>query len=459
MAVRFCKGKKEELDFNYAVVFDKNIFNKVHDIFLTNKIEYIPLVDNNNNYICCCYDDKNADDLLLNKIYILFNSKYGLNKIKKRYKNTTIVSFNEIGYYLYKFLSENGCNVSAFGELWKYVGIETSSDICNGIYVEGNNGLPLNDLGYWKMTFPFNEYYFFIRLFNIIFDKKIFYNKKLLNKNECNLLISKKLKDDKPFMAARLGNTEAIIANGFSNYYTSLWLKYLYTTSGFYSKKIYSNCIENIFVKKDVDLYVEKTIEAVKNCDICMCCFINEVPLINKYSNRNSFNVDWYDLYSDFDDNSWIYSLKRKKILIISSFNKTILYQYNNREKIFKNFSLPKMDLKFYDFPTTYLGNYNDKTNFFDNYNKILEEIKLFDFDVALISAGAYGYLLAYDIKKIGKQAIELCSGMYPIFGIKNKTQSIIRRVSSMYNENWIFPLDDNIPDNYMKLEKGSYWE
>ena len=80
------------------------------------------------------------------------------------------------------------------------------------------------------------------------------------------------------------------------------------------------------------------------------------------------------------------------------------------------------------------------------------------DFDIAIIAAGAYGYPLAAEIKNMGKQSIELCSGIYPVFGIKVKTQLIIRKISSMYNDNWIFPIETP-PKNYMNIEKGAYWE
>jgi hypothetical protein len=88
----------------------------------------------------------------------------------------------------------------------------------------------------------------------------------------------------------------------------------------------------------------------------------------------------------------------------------------------------------------------------------MINDIQKIDFDVALIACGSYGYILSSKIKNMGKQAIELCSGLYPIFGIKNKTQIIIRKVSKMYDKNWIFPIEEK-PNNYMNLEKGAYWE
>jgi len=73
MAIRFCKGKEADFNLDNAVVFDKQIFEKVHSIFLNSDYEYIPIVDKNRKYICCCYDDKNIDGLF-NKIFILFNT-------------------------------------------------------------------------------------------------------------------------------------------------------------------------------------------------------------------------------------------------------------------------------------------------------------------------------------------------------------------------------------------------
>ena len=116
------------------------------------------------------------------------------------------------------------------------------------------------------------------------------------------------------------------------------------------------------------------------------------------------------------------------------------------------------MNTIFYDAPQTQLGEKQGFKNWFEAYDKVVKDIKNIDFDIAIIAAGAYGYPLAAEIKNMGKQSIELCSGIYPVFGIKVKTQLIIRKISSMYNDNWIFPIETP-PKNYMNIEKGAYWE
>lgn len=460
MAIRFCKGEINKLNLENALLFDKNIFINAHNIFLSTDLEYIPLIDKENNYICCCYDDHNIDNLY-KTINIIYNSKYGKKELKRKYLNVSIISLNEISYYLYKNFLNLGCNVKVVGDLWKYldISLEVNKEVNYiNIYSEGNPGLSINELGYWKTTFPFNEYDKLIEIFQNGLKKDLLYDKKIKKTNECNLILTRKITSNTPFMAARLGNTESIIVNEYYNYYTKFWLKYLYSSSGFYSQKQYSSSVEKMFNKTDVDFYSKLTVKAIKNCDINLCNFKNEIPLINRFSSDAAVNVAWYDLYTNFDSNSWINALKGKKVLIVSSFNETIKKQYKNKKKLFRNFVLPDLKLMYYDFPTTYLGNYNLNISFFDNYKKIFNDIKKIDFDVAIIAAGAYGYLLASDIKNINKQAIELCSGLYPIFGIKNKTQCIIRKVSSMYNSNWIFPIEQK-PTNYMSLEKGAYWD
>lgn len=458
MAIRFCKGKEADFNLDNAVVFDKQIFEKVHSIFLNSDYEYIPIVDKNRKYICCCYDDKNIDGLF-NKIFILFNTEYSKKKIVKKYKRATIVSLNELSLYIYTMLKINNCRVNVYGDLWNYLEILCNSENdSNCIYSEGNPGLSLEDMGYYKNTFPFNEYYFFENLYNKTINKNKLYNRKKISNKRANKILTKNIKSGKPFMAARLGNTEAMITSQYFTYYTETWLKYLYTTSGFYSQKEYSENVKDIFIKDDVDLYAIRTIESIKNCDINMCCFANETPLINKFSHKKSINTDWYAFYTNPNDDFWLNSLASKKVLIISSFNNTIKSQLFKKNIIYPKFKYPNLNLKYYNFPITCVGKYNSQTNFFENYNNLLEKIKKIDFDIALIAAGAYGYLLASDIKKMGKQSVELCSGLYPLFGIKTKTQLIIRKISSMYNKNWVFP-NDNKPKDYMKIEKGAYWE
>ena len=233
--------------------------------------------------------------------------------------------------------------------------------------------------------------------------------------------------------------------------YSQKWLNWLYSTSGFFSTNG-----QNL---SDVDRYAQMTLDAVSNCDINCCRFDNEIGIINIQGLKESVNVDWYDLYTDFNpQNTWLSALENKKVLIISSISNSIRKQYKNKDKLFTHCNLlPVIEIIYYPTLQTQLGRNCGFKSWFNAYEKMLYDIESIDFDIALIAAGAYGYPLASDIKDMGKQAIELCTGIYPIFGIKVKTQAIIRKVSMMYNKNWIFPIEE-APKEYMKIEKGAYW-
>lgn len=417
--------------------------------------EYIPICDNSGNYLFCAYEDKKYNSIntqIWNLMSITIDPE-----LMVPYKELTLVSCNEIAYYLYFFFTQNKCKVFVKGEIWESIlpnAPKTDNVKGFGIYVEGNPGLSLNELGFWRTTIPYGEFSFLETLYQTVKKENKLYKKEWLDKNTCNRELYRLIKSGVPLMVARLGNTEAmVVQESLYSASSRLWTEWLYTTAGFFSANNYS--IE------DIDMYSKLTIEAIKNCDLHCCRFENQIGILNHFAAPSSKYIDWYDLYSRFDkDNCWLHALTGKKVLVISSACKTIQYQYeNNRTQLFSSPDiLPTMDLFFYQSIETQMGDKKGYDSWFKAYNDMIDNIREIDFDIALIAAGAYGYLLASDIKKMGKQAIELCSGIYPVFGIKVKTQQTIREISQMYNKHWIFP-KETPPDYYMKIEKGSYWE
>ncbi len=455
MAIRFCKGKSELGNEILSVRIGRNLFRDLHNLFLETKSEYLAVCDEQDNILCYAYDDTELDSIV-SKIVIMSNSQKGIQFFRD-IGEVTIVSFNEIAFYLFLTFRKAGCKIHLIGELWDMVFDEediVSEVIGFGFYCEGNLGLKLEDLGFWRNAFPYSEIEVIEDEYSKLKKNHGLYNKKWIDKSEANRRIIEKISSGVPLMTARFGNTEAAICIEYlKGYYSEKWLKWLYSTSGFFSQ-------DKILIS-DVDRYVNLTLEALKSCDFNCCRFEREAGLINVFGDLDIYsNIDWYDLYSDFDEkNVWLSALEGKKVLIVSSAADTICYQYNKKEQLFNGANiLPNMELIKYIPPQTQLGNTQNFKDWFESFDKMCEAIRSIDFDIALISAGAYGYPLAAEIKRMGKQAIELCSGIYPIFGIKVKTQAIIRKVSSMYNSHWIFPIEKK-PNNYMQIEKGSYWE
>ena len=96
--------------------------------------------------------------------------------------------------------------------------------------------------------------------------------------------------------------------------------------------------------------------------------------------------------------------------------------------------------------------------SFFDAYDYMINQIRQIEFEVALIAGGAYGYLLAHDIKKMGKISIQLSSYLMPLFGIKIKRHSTNIFVNPFWNEHWSFPKEQPVK-NAGGIENACYWE
>ena len=437
-----------------TVQLNANVFKSAKKIFsCTNEIEYVPVVDNEGNYICHCYEDKHADTYLIHLLNM--KSSNSARRLFYGLKFINIYSFNELSFQFYLLCKNSGCKINLFGDLWEYITpllVEHNNIEAFELYAEGNCGLPINEMGEWKNVFPHNEYVHIEKIYTTLNKNAELYNTPFKSHSEANSIISTLIRTNIPFMASRLGNTESRITQEYLNgRISNYWMSWLYNTSGFYSRN-------NEIVLEDVNQYAELTIESLKNCDINLCRFENSILLINEISNNNTLNFDWYDLYTHIEQpNFWLGTIRNKKILIVSSINAQIKEQIPKFRLIHNTDYSISCPVVYYDCPETYFKEERHESNWFETFNKIKTDISKIEFDIAIISAGAYGHPLAAYIKMLGKQAINICSGIYVLFGIRNKTQTIIRKISSKYNKYWIFPVKNN-NRNYIDIEKGGYW-
>ncbi|MFW2365490.1 MAG: hypothetical protein ACN4GW_03690 [Desulforhopalus sp.] len=158
-------------------------------------------------------------------------------------------------------------------------------------------------------------------------------------------------------------------------------------------------------------------------------------------------------------DEPWSQYLEGKKVLVIHPFEKSIVQQYEKREKLFSNPKiLPEFELKILKPVQSIAGNYAHLpyNDWFEALESILEEISAVDFDIALIAAGAYGMFLADYCKSIGKQSVYMGSFLQIMFGICGKRW--IDEGATFINEHWVRPLPEETPPNVVKVERGCYW-
>jgi hypothetical protein len=125
-----------------------------------------------------------------------------------------------------------------------------------------------------------------------------------------------------------------------------------------------------------------------------------------------------------------------KKILIISPFKETILYQTHTDRinKILKNYTFPNCTFLTYKTPILYNGS-DFQTEYFNNILKetncnnslelctsMMNDISKIDFDIAFLSCGMYAVLLGDFIKmKLNKKAIYIGGMLNVIFNFYGK--------------------------------------
>lgn len=158
--------------------------------------------------------------------------------------------------------------------------------------------------------------------------------------------------------------------------------------------------------------------------------------------------------------NPWSRALEGRKVLIIHPFSKTIEEQYKKREELFPGTDiLPKFELHTMKAVQTIAGEKDDRfETWFDALEYMFEEAMHIDFDVAILGCGAYGFPLAAKIKQAGKKAVHLGGATQLLLGIKGKRWDDMPQISKLYNESWVRPSKDEMPQKAATVEKGCYW-
>ena len=296
--------------------------------------------------------------------------------------------------------------------------------------------------------------------------------KRIMGRKEFNDTLSEMIRNDKPFWMARYGHTEMRFINSV------LYKRYID------GKNTPENASEDVALKQlcnnagffpvDISLgekYVDKVIEAASNIDIhAMWDLWMEEYMLDAYEKDAAVSCwkDFAPYYLRKRDNivPWVSALEGKKVLVVNPFADSITKQYeDNRQNIFKKIFdsdviLPKFELICLKAVQT-SGGTNDERfeNWFEALDYMVEECKKIDFDIALIGCGAYGFLLANEIKKMGKSAIQSCGCTQMLFGVLGKrwTEDNVL-MSEVVNEFWVRPGINERPQGLNNVESGCYW-
>lgn len=285
---------------------------------------------------------------------------------------------------------------------------------------------------------------------------------KLINSNDINNLIIKKIENNEPFMVARFGSNEAFCcANvlgrkiGAIKKYNQVNLRLMEDVAGF---RPTDDLSLNKFYDLMMDSYLNVDIIGIWDQGMQDC-------LMKFWENKKIIETEVKNLEPFVNiSNPWSKALKNKRVLIIHPFVDSIQKQYRKRKLIFPNKDvLPEFTLLTLKAVQTNASNSGTCfDNWFDALDFMYKETLKIEYDIAIIGCGAYGFPLASLIKKQGKQAIHLGSMVQILFGIKGKRWDIDKShgyIRELYNENWDYPLESERPKNSELVENGCYWK
>lgn len=275
------------------------------------------------------------------------------------------------------------------------------------------------------------------------------YNKKILNENEGNTLISDYFKKNQSFLVARSGSIECNLASYAIKKKMNIPLHL--KNQALINAGIYPNNEENL-IKFAYDYC-----ECVKNVDIMgVWAVIDYDWLVNTYC-PNAKYIRLWGLEPYHFGRPWSKNLEGKNVLVIHPFEQSIRNNYKNRCNLFQNKDvLPLFNLLTIKAEQNLS---NTSSNYFESMQRTIDKIHQVDFDVAIIGCGAIGLPIASYIKKeMNKIAIHMGGATQVLFGIIGKRWETYPQFKNIFNEHWTRPLPEEIPESYMSVEQGCYW-
>jgi hypothetical protein len=296
---------------------------------------------------------------------------------------------------------------------------------------------------------------------------------------ELNNVISSFFEKNTPFSLVRVGNMEGhFLQNIFNNQPTSEeFFSWLSLTSGVfphnieYLKEVWVplnfNYIKNSDILGFVDVSGAIYNDTEFNLNFCKnkITFFGEAEILaldpGFLCNKNILEMPIF--------NPWTKYLQNKKVLILTSHEKSIKYQLSNMKNIWGssyndfNFDVagiirtpyhPEMDDRQYPGCSTWEKSLNYLQNEMDKYS----------YDIALTSGGAFAPGLADHAKNKGKIGITICGVLQLYFGILGSRWNGRHRLyvdwNKMFNNHWIEPISVDLPKNkniFDRFEKA-YW-
>lgn len=268
--------------------------------------------------------------------------------------------------------------------------------------------------------------------------------------------IAELLAEDRPICIMRPGNGE----------FVSAWMRD--EAKFFGSKRYKKNCMYKIFEYNDAlyEKWVNQFNQDMSEADAVVLLGRRdrmEEYLCEAYWHpKELFHLRYLE-FSPMSKNapydSWIYSLKGKRVLIVSLFADTMQKQLPYLDAIWgeKN---PTKDIEFVFQKSVWFMGKNVSSEFstwYDALEFLDRQISEKEFDVAVVSAGPFSMPLCANIKRRGGKAIQYGGSLQLLFGIRgNRWESM--PISQFFNEYWVRPSQEETPADAHRVENACYW-
>ena len=308
----------------------------------------------------------------------------------------------------------------------------------------------------------------------------------IYERHQANDLLYEALKDGKPFMLTRYGSIEMCVTNSYRirrdkrNIIGKLW-EYVNDKTDFpwYDEAFFLSISRNAGVFNPtpdiLDRFAQRYLQDSEIIDMLMSVNYKEkfMPL-----QKSCQFIHFESVYPYFVERPWTRILKGKKVLVVHPYTETIQKQYAFREKLYDNPEiLPDFELKTLKAIQSSAYAKVPFNDWFEALKYMEDEIDKIDFDICLIGCGAYGLPLSAYVKRLGKQAVHMGGGVQLLFGIKGKRWEVEYKryveqsvfgynvpfslnldYYKLFNEYWVNPSVDEVPQNAQSVEGGCYW-
>lgn len=237
-------------------------------------------------------------------------------------------------------------------------------------------------------------------------------------------------------------------------------LNWLYSTSGFYDKKIKGTYF-------DFDALKCKNSEVFNEYMKMLICLLSEENIqtaLHLHPQPESENEDVISFRSIYGKNNqcvdihFLYrNISGKTVVLVNPISDLLYEQYSTGklQKIYPSFPEIK-GMLFYQNIYTFLNEGPDD-NLLKTSERIVKGVKELVFDIpeddyiVIVSCGAYSNLISSHFKN----SITIGRWLLTLFGIKNGKE---RGEKSISPESWLEIPEDRKPKDYKKIEEGCYW-